>query len=195
MGAALGGAAGVRRLGERRDYGPYSVTLGRCVHNDFHAWTLSISDSRFELEDLSDAGHSEQLPAGPDSHWVLEAGHGKPDPYNYPYEGLLDAINRRGPRGTELARVRDAWHQLQEWEPNGEILYRVVYVDCMAQPVALDANRGWKHRNKRFYTARMQAWEIIGVLAVDPDVLRAAQEAGATDERAVAWARVRGLLE
>ena len=185
----------MRRLGERREYGPYAGTLGKAVHADFHAWTLRVSgDGRFDVEDLSGKGHEEPLPAGPESHWFVGAGRGKPSGYDYPYEGLLDAINRRGQRGEQLKRLKGAWDRLTDWEPGGEVLRRVVYVDCMARPVTLDTSRGWKHRDKRFYKERVRAWEIIGVLVVAPDVLAAAQEAGAADGAALAWATERGLV-
>jgi hypothetical protein len=174
-----------RRLGERAEYRQYTGTLGKAVHNDYHAWTLPVADDPFEQDAPTER---EPLPAGPQSSWVAHAGGPKPDPTRFPYESLLDQINRRGHRGEELARVKDAWQRLREWEPNGEVLYRVVYVDCLCRPVRL----GWKHRDKKFYEARVRAWEIIAVQAVEEDVLARAVEAGAVDERALAWAR--GLL-
>ena len=184
----------MRRLGERREYGPYHGTLGRAVHNDYHSWMLLVTEDDFELQDLSTGDHKEQLPAANESHWKIETGHGKIDGYNYPYEGLLDAINRHGRRGAELARVKKAWERLQDWEPGGRLLHSVVYVDCMARRVVLDGDRGWRHGDKRYYRARERAWDIIAVLAVDGDILRRAQDAGAVDEGAVAWAKERGLI-
>ena len=178
----------MRRLGERAEYGPYAGTLGKAVHSDFHAWTLPVADDPFEQDAPTER---EPLPAGPQSSWVAHAGGPKPDPTRFPYESLLDQINRRGRRGEELERVKDAWKRLPEWEPNGEVLYRVVYVDCFCKPVRL----GWRHRDKKFYAQRVLAWEIIAILAVERDIRRRAQEAGALDEKVLAWATKQGLRD
>jgi len=88
--------------------------------------------------------------------------------------------------------VLAAWRRLPEWEPNGEILYRVLAVDCLALTPTL-GRRGFRHHDKQYWRQRAEAWEIVAVLAVDVDVLAAAEAAGAVDARSLAWARVRGL--
>lgn len=184
----------MRRLGERREYGPYAGTLGRAVHADFHTYTLPLS-AQFVVENLSGNGHEEQLPAGPDSHWFVGTGRGKLNGYDFPPDWFLAALDRRGQREEAVKRIWEAWKRLSDWEPAGDALRWVIYTDCMAQRVALDTSRGWKHSGKKFYKERVLAWEIIGVLAVDPEVLRDAQAAGAVDERALAWAEEKRLVD
>lgn len=193
----------MRRLGERRLYRSGDL-LARCVHNDFHERALLADDDLFELEDTS----GDQLPAGPASSWAISLGDSPRGAHDFPSRRVQKAIDRRGQRDEELARVLAAMRHLRDWEPHGELLYRATFVTCVAGEVRLLLGRGWRHVGKgyerargyfgsrdQFWDALTLAWGIVAVLAVEPGVLRAAQEAGAADERAVAWARERGLLQ
>src|SRR3989304_238999 len=103
---------------------------------------------------------------------------------------LMDEREKRTSALPEIERVLAAWRHLPEWEPGGEILYRVLGVDCLALTPAL-GRRGFRHHDKLYWRQRAEAWEIVGALVVDVDVLAAAEAAGAVDARTLTWARAR----
>src|SRR3990167_3020618 len=106
---------------------------------------------------------------------------------------LMDELEKRTAALPEIERVLAAWRRLREWQPGGEILYRVLAVDCLA--LTPDPRRGgWRHHDRLYFRQRAEAWEVVGVLAVEPDVLAAAEAAQAVDAKALAWARARGLV-
>ena len=183
----------MRRLGERSEYGRYLATLGRAVHDDYHLrvfLAFGAGAGRFDLEKTTERG--DQLPAGPEGASFITTGKWQQRSQLYPRPMLMDELEKRTAALPEIERVLAAWRRLREWEPNGEILYRVLAVDCLALTPTL-GRRGFRHHDKLYWRQRAEAWEIVGVLAVDGDVLAAAEAAQAVDARSLAWARVRGL--
>jgi len=182
----------VRRLGERPEYGRYLATLGRCVHDDYHTrvfLAFGAGAGRFDLEKTTQRG--DQLPAGPEGASFITVGKWSQRSGLYPRPMLMDELEKRTAALPEIHRVLDAWRRLPEWEPNGEILYRVLGVDCLALTPTL-GRRGFRHHDKQYWRQREQGWEIVGAMAVDADVLASAEAAQAVDARALAWARARG---
>ena len=187
----------MRRLGERAEseYGHYLNTLGRAVHDDYHLrvfLAFGAGGGRFDLEKTTERG--DQLPAGPEGASAITVGKWSQRSQLYPRPMLMDELEKRTAALPDIERVLAAWRRLPQWEPNGEILYRVLGVDCLALTPTL-GRRGFRHHDKQFWRQRAEAWEIVGVLAVQPDVLAAAEAAGAVDVKALAWARARGLCE
>jgi len=183
----------MRRLGERAEYGHYLNTLGRAVHSDFHTlvFLASSGGGRFELEKTTERG--DQLPAGPEGASFITTGKWQQRSQLYPRPMLMSELEKRTSALPEIERVLAAWRRLPEWEPSGEVLYRVLAVDCLALTPAL-GRRGFRHHDKLYWRQRAEAWEIVGALVVDADVLAAAEAAGAVDTKALAWARARGLV-
>lgn len=183
----------MRALGERDSYGRYGDRLAKFVHSDFHTrlFLASGGGGRFDLERTTDRG--DVFPAGPEGASSITVGKWQQRSQLYPRPLLMDQMEARTAAIPEIRRVLDAWRRLRDWEPNGEVLYRVVLVDCVALPPDLHQSAGWRHHDKRYGRQRDQAWEIIAVLVVEPAVLAAAEAAGAVDAKALAWARARGL--
>ena len=184
----------MRRLGERPEYGRYLATLGRCVHDDYHTLmflAFGAGGGRFDLEKTTERG--DQLPAGPEGASFITVGKWSQRSGLYPRPMLMDELEKRTAALPEIERVLAAWRRLREWEPGGEILYRVLAVDCLALTPTL-GRRGFRHHDKAYWRQREQGWEIVAVLAVDVDVLAAAEAAQATDSKALVWARSHGLL-
>ena len=200
-GVAQGGAAGLAaygmepvtgRLGERREYGAYAKTLGSAVHYDAHLLLLYADDTSFRFDGLG-------------SSWLVQMGHGQS---SYPRDSQCDEMDARTQRRpAELRRLMDAIEHLRTYDPH---LHHVVFAVCMAGGASITPGRGTRHSGEiwgrvvrdvyggddaKLWAHLQAAWQVIAVLAVPGDVLRAAQEAGATDERAVAWARERGLVK
>ena len=183
----------MRRLGERTDYGRYINTLGRSVHSDFHTLmflAFGASGGRFDLEKTTERG--DQLPAGPEGASFITVGKWSQRSQLYPRPMLMDELEKRTAALPEIERVLAAWRRLPEWEPGGEILYRVLGVDCLALTPTL-GRRGFRHHDKAYWRQRAQAWDLVSVQVVEDDVLAAAEAAQAVDARALAWARARGL--
>ena len=181
----------MRRLGERSEYGRYLNTLGRAVHSDFHTliFLASSGGGRFDLEKTTERG--DQLPAGPEGASFITVGKWSQRSQLYPRPMLMDELERRTAALPEIERVLAAWRRLLEWEPGGEILYRVLAVDCLALTPAL-GRRGFRHHDKAYWRQRAQAWDLVSVQVVEDDVLAAAEAAGAVDAKALAWARAKG---
>jgi len=196
-----------RRLGERREYEP-KVGLARAVHDDYHSRTVRVRAARyFEDGDLSQDDHSEPLPAGPEGASIIQPGGWHWGSHHFPRPHILEAIETDPQSLKDIATVWAAWAQLRDYEPHGEILAELVRLACVHGEVTYRRGHNWMHRG-RAYKAAVEmagnrdklwgdltvAWGVIAVLAVEAPVLRRAQDAGAVDERAVAWARGRGLI-
>ena len=183
----------MRRLGERAEYGKYLNTLGRAVHSDFHTlvFLASSGGGRFDLEKTTERG--DILPAGPEGASFITTGKWQQRSQLYPRPMLMDELEKRTAALPEIERVLAAWRRLPEWEPGGEVLYRVLAVDCLAL-TPTPRRGGWRHHDRVYWRQRAEAWEIVAVIAVQPDVLAAAEAAGAVDAKALRWARTRGLL-
>lgn len=182
-----------RRLGERSDYSRYKKTLGRAVHYDAHLLMLYLEEPGFRFDGLG-------------SSWLVQMGRYQERSGLYPPDGQLSEMDAQERRRRELRRLLDAIERLREFDPQ---LHHAVFAVCMVGGASLRSGRGTRHESEvwarvlkdvyggddRRLTRHLQrGWDFVAVLAVVPAVLRAAQEAGAVDERAVAWARERGLL-
>ena len=184
----------MRRLGERPSYSAHGPSLGRSVHSDFHARQVLLIPDGETTTELDGLGSS----------WCVQLGRYQERPALYPRDRQLDAMDRRDKVCQEVARVMAAVARLPEWEPHGELLHDCLMAVCIRDPVRLSLERGWRHGGEGFEAWRRRlgdkaaiwrllerAWGIVAALVVDSDVVRAAQVAGAVDERAVAWARER----
>ena len=184
----------MRRLGERAEseYGHYLNTLGRAVHDDYHLrvfLAFGAGGGRFDLEKTTERG--DQLPAGPEGASAITVGKWSQRSQLYPRPMLMDELEKRTAALPDIERVLAAWRRLPQWEPGGEILYRVLAVDCLA--LTPEPRRGgWRHHDRLYWRQRAESWEIVAVLAVDADVLTAAEAAGAVEAKALAWARAKG---
>src|SRR3989304_6162887 len=167
----------MRRLGERGDFGRYLNTLGRAVHDDYHTRVFlayGVGGGRFELEKTTERG--DQLPAGPEGASFITVGKWSQRSQLYPRPMLMDELEKRTAALPEIERVLAAWRRLREWEPNGEILYRVLAVDCLALTPTL-GRRGFRHHDKLYWRQRAQAWEIVAGLGGGADGLAAGEGA------------------
>ena len=181
-----------RRLGERPSYGAYAATLGKAVHYDSHLLLLYADDTTMRFDGLG-------------SSWLVQIGRSQER--SHPRDSQCDEMDARtARRSDDLRRLMDAIEHLREYDPH---LHHIVFAVCMAGGASITPGRGTRHSggiwgrvvrdlyggdDGKLWRHLQSAWQVVAVLAVGPDVLRAAQEAGATDARAVAWARERGLL-
>ena len=180
----------MRRLGERREYSAYALTLGRAVHYDAHILLLYAADTSFRFDGLG-------------SSWLVQMGHGQG---SFPRDSQCDEMDAHARREGDLRHLLDAVEHLRAYDPH---LHHVVFAVCMAGGANITPGRGTRHSGEiwgrvvrdiydgddgKLWAHLQAAWQVVAVLAVDAAILKAAQEAGATDERAVAWARERGLL-
>ena len=178
------------RLGERREYGAYANTLGRAVHYDGHLLLIHAADTTFRFDGLG-------------SSWLVQMGRGQD---SFPRDSLCDEMDARAQRDADLRHLMDAIEGLRAYDPH---LHHLAVKVCVAGGGYVKPGRGLRHSGDLWDGAVRElyggddgalwrhlqsAWSLIAVLAVPGDVLRAAQEAGATDERAVVWARERNLI-
>ena len=200
-----------RRLGERPEYERSPIALARAVHDDYHEWTGILRTQAalaYSIEDLSGEGHEEPLPAGPETAPYVTPAKTRWGSHDFPRPHIIREIERNlGWRVVAIAKVESLVEKLAGYENHGETLAVLVRCVCFKGEVRLQRNRGWRHGgpyykaalemfgdDSQMWRALTDAWSLLAVIAVDATILTAAQEAGATDERAVAWARERGLL-
>lgn len=184
------GGAGLRRLGERREYSAYAKTLGRAVHYDSHLLLLHAEDTGFRFDGLG-------------SSWLVQLGHGQG---SHPRDSQCDEMDARVQRQQDLRRLMDAIEHLRTYDPH---LHYVTLKVCVAGGGEIRPGRGLRHsgdvwdevvrelyggEDGRLWAHLQAAWGLVAVLAVDATTLKAAQEEGAVDLKALAWARERGLL-
>ena len=182
-----------RRLGEREKYGAYRDTLARAVHYDAHLLRLYAEEPSFRFDGLG-------------TSWLIQLGRFQERSELYPRGRQLDEIDAGEQRGRELRQLLDAVEQLRAYDP---MLHHSVFSVCMAGAATIMPGRGTRHQGdvwgrvlKETYGGddgklwrHLQAgWALVAVLVVEGPILAAAQEAGAVDERALAWARERGLV-
>jgi hypothetical protein len=188
--------------------------LGAIVHDQFHQAQRSIlaalaglSEDGYELEDLS---QGEQLPAGPETApWIVVGGSHPRDYPNARVSRILDrALGAVSTRYSDwLSRVGVALPMLAQYEPLGGTMLDIVMAACIKGEARLRLGQGWRHVGEGQKLAReiagaegvmlralAEAWEIVAVLVVTPEVLTAAEAAQAVDAKALAWARARGLV-
>ena len=180
-----------RRLGERREYSAYAKTLGRAVHYDAHLLLIHAADTSFRFDGLG-------------SSWLVQMGRGQG---SHPRDSLCDELDARARRTQDLRRLMDAIEGLRAYDPH---LHHIAFKVCVAGGGYIKPGRGLRHSgdlwdevvrdvyggdDAKLWAHLQAAWQMIAVLAVPGDVLRAAQEAGATDARAIAWARERSLID
>lgn len=184
----------MRRLGERERYGPHRGTLGRAVHYDAHRLLLYGDDTSYPFDGLG-------------SSWLAPLGKGW---RSHPSDRLCDEMDRD--TDAQAARKRD--HLLLEWglkqlrvyDPH---LYAVTRRVCGEGGATMALGRNLRHSGPvwdgvvdglydgddgKLWRHLQAAWGVVAVLVVDADVLRAAQEAGAVDPKALAWRTERGLV-
>ena len=179
------------RLGERHEYGAYRKTLAQAVHYDGHLLRLYAEDPSFQFDGLG-------------SSWLVEMGHGSQD---FPRERFLEEIDVRVQRMRDLRRLLDAIEQLRAYDP---MLHHAVFSVCMAGAATIMPGRGTRHQGDvwgrvlkgtyggddgRLWRHLQAGWALVAVLVVEAPILAAAQEKGAVDAKALAWARGRGLVE
>jgi hypothetical protein len=182
------------RLGDRRQYGRYAKTLGQAVHYDAHLLMLYQAEPGFRFDGLG-------------SSWLVRIGGYQERAALYPRRGFIEEMESRKQRTRDLRRLLDAIERLRDYDPH---LHHVVFSLCVAGSVKLIPGRGIRHTGevwtrllkgvyggdeRRLWRHMVAGWEVVAVLAVEPAILKAAQEAGAADQRAVAWARERGLID
>ena len=217
MTAGLGEHATYRRLvvrvvDGRQEASQRPYPLGSVVHDQFHQAQRSIvaalaglSEDGYELEDLSPG---EQLPAGPETApWIVVGGAHARDYPNARISRVLDrALGAVSTRYSDwLSRVGVALPLLAQYDPLGGTMLEIVMAACIKGETRLRLGQGWRHVGQGQRLAReiagaegamlramAEAWEIVAVLAVEPEVLAAAEAAGATDSKALVWARARG---
>ncbi len=184
-----------RRLGERdrREYGAYKQTLAQAVHYDAHLLRFYAEEPSFRFDGLG-------------TSWLIQLGRFQERPELYPRARQLEEIDACQQRARDLRRLLDAIEHLRAYDP---MLHHAVFSVCMAGAVTIMPGRGTRHQGdvwgrvlKETYGGddgklwrHLQAgWALVAVLVVDAPILAAAWEAGAVDERALAWARERGLV-
>ena len=180
----------MRRLGERREYSAYAMTLGRAVHYDAALLRTHAADTSFRFDGLG-------------SSWLMQLGQGQG---SFPRDSQCDEMDAHASREADLRRLLDAIEHLRAYDPH---LHHIAFKVCVAGGCYVKPGRGLRHSGNlwdevvrdvyggddvKLWRHLQAAWSLIAVLAVDAAILKAAQEAGATDERAVAWARERGLV-
>ena len=180
-----------RRFGERREYGAYANTLGRAVHYDGHLLLIHAADTSFRFDGLG-------------SSWLIQLG--RSHEHDHPRDSLCDEMDARAQREADLRRLMDAIEGLRAYDPH---LHHLVFKVCVAGGGYVKPGRGLRHSGDLWDEAVRElyggddgalwrhlqaAWSLVAVLVVDAAILRQAQEAGATDARAVAWATAQGLL-
>lgn len=184
----------MRRLGERESYGAYARTLGKAVHYDWALLRLAVEDSSFDYDGLG-------------TSWLVDMGRFQERSQLYPRDGQLDEIDARALRARDCGRVSEALERLREYDP---LLHRAVFQVCLVGGCLMLPGRGLRHEGETWkrilsgapYGGRHQllfehmkaGWAFIAVLAVEGDILRAAEEAGAMDAKALRWVGERGLL-
>jgi hypothetical protein len=198
-----------RRLGERDAYERSPIALARCVHHDYHEWRnilwaqVALAETEERTTDRGDI-----LPAGPETASVVSPGKRRWGPEDFPRPHQVREMDRDlGWRAVAVARVEAVVGKLAEYESHGETLRTLVQWVCVEGDVRLVRRRGWRHSGPHYqaalemfggdnqmWQALTDAWSLIAVMAVEGDVLRAAQEAGAVDEKALAWVTERGLV-
>lgn len=193
-----------RRLGERDRY-EHDVGLARAVHSGYHESLLLLAFD-MSLERTTERG--DVIPAGPESaSYVMAAGQTMPGSCDFPRDRDVDRMDRAAARMREIVAVKEALVSLRDYEPHGELMAALVEMVCMGSAARYTRRRGWRHAgpdyeqavrlcggDSGYWRTLTDAWGIIGVLSVAPEVLVAAQEAGAVDLKALRWARERGLL-
>lgn len=166
-----------------------AVTLGGIVHS----WALSVvlmaqDAALWEAPDLR-------------SSWLVALGHYQERASLYPPAAVMTALERRERCRREVERIRQAVAQLALWPQSGHLLQYTVTEACLkgARP---DLRRGWRHegpaaeRARRVWGSEDQyrrahelAWEILGVLLADEEILQQAVAAGVVDKAVLDWAR------
>lgn len=193
-----------RRLGERDRY-EHDVGLARAVHSGYHESLLLLA---FDMSLERTTEHGDVIPMGPESaSYVMAAGHAMPGAHGFPRERDVDRMDRSTQRMREIVAVKEALVHLRDYEPHGELMAALVEMVCMGSAARYTRRRGWRHAgpdyeqavrlcggDSGYWRTLTDAWGIIGVISVGPEDLAAAREAGAVDERALAWARERGLV-
>ncbi len=180
-----------RRLGERPDYSAYRFTLGRAVHYDAALLLTHAEDTSFRFDGLG-------------SSWLVQMGRGGG---SHPRDSQCDEMDLRTQRERDLRRLMDAIRHLRDYDPH---LHHVAFNTCVVGGHQIMPGRGLRHSG-HFWDAMVRdlydgddgklwehlqrAWSFVAVLAVDAAILKAAQEAGAVDEKAEAWATERKLLD
>ena len=180
-------------LGERREYGQYARTLGSAVHYDAHVLMLYAADTSFRFDGLG-------------SSWLVQLGRLSERSQLYPGRAFIDELEARGERARDLEALEKALEMLREYDP---VLHHVAFTVCMAGGAHLTPGRGTRHGgaiwnrvvkdvyggNDTLLWRHLQvAWSLVAVLVVTPEVLAAAEAAGAVDAKALSWARGRGLV-
>ena len=205
------------RLGEHPDYrrlvkrGGHHVTapltLGQVAHEQYHeaVYRARLAQEDTDVVDEGEPSAGNDLPAGPESSWVLAIGGRKPDPADYPRGKVRRYIERGDEEAGVIRAVLAGLDALREYEPHGEALRLAVLWCCVVDEPRMARRRGWRHEGEGFDAAKdalggtgnvgrwlSDAWEVLGALASEPEVVAAARKAGAAEERAVAWVSARG---
>ena len=182
-----------RRLGERRKYGAYRDTLGRAVHYDAHLLRTYMEEPSFRFDGLG-------------TSWLIQLGRFQERSGLYPRDRQLEEIDACEQRARDLRRLLDAIEHLRSYDP---MLHQTVFSVCMAGSATIMPGRGTRHQGDvwgrvlketyggddgRLWRHLQAGWALVAILVVEPEVLAAAQEAGAVDERPLRWAKERKLL-
>lgn len=184
-----------RSLGERREYGAYKRTLGSAVHYDAGLLKLHLAEPSFRFDGLG-------------SSWLVEMGRYQERSGLYPSPAFIEEMDARANRLEDMRRLLDAVKALREYDP---ILHWALFSVCIAGECGIARGRKTRHTGTvwdkvlrsspyggddgKLWTHLQAGWSLVAVLAVEGAILAAAQEVGAVDAKAVAWARERGLLE
>ncbi len=125
---------------------------------------------------------------------------------SFPRDSLCDEMDARVQRTHDLRRLMDAIEHLRTYDPH---LHHLAFKVCVAGGGEIRPGRGLRHSGAvwdsvvrelyggddgALWRHLQSAWSLVAVLAVTPDVLRAAQDAEAVDLKALAWAREQGLV-
>ena len=202
----------VRIVDGQQDATQRSYPLGAVVHDQFHqaqnsilAALAGVLEDGYALEDLSPG---EQLPAGPETaSWITVGGsHSRSYP-NARISRILDrALGAMSGRYRDwLLRVKAVLPMLAQYDPLGGAMLDIMTAACINGETRLRLGHGWRHvgdgqklargmagAEHEMLRALTSAWEIVGALVVDADVLAAAEAASAADATALAWARAKG---
>lgn len=188
-------------------YSTRPYTLGAVVHDQYHeaAYRLRLAEEDSGVIDEGEPSPGNPLPAGPESSWVLTVGGRRWDPGDFPRGKVARYIERGDEEAGVVRAVLVALDALADYEPQGERLREVVMLCCVSDEARVDRRYGWRHGGAGYARAEVmlgttrslqnwlaEAWELVGALAVEPEVLAAAERAGAVSERAAAWVRARG---
>ena len=189
----------VRIVDGQQDATQRPYPLGAIVHDQFHtaqnsvlAALAGVLEDGYSAEDLSPG---EQLPAGPETApWISVGGPHARDYPNARISRILDrSLGAMSVRYRDwLLRVKAVLPLLADYEPLGGTMLDIVTATCINGETRLRLGHGWRHvgdgqklareiagAEHEMLRALAVAWEVLAVLAVEPEVLAAAERAGA----------------